>query len=63
MAPNKNVVPSTSLRSGNALKKEETMEGLLLVVLFVITMILVVIARTKLERKIAPYQRKNYEDL
>ena len=56
-------VVSKSLRSGNAPQKEETMEGLLLVILFVITMILVVIARTKLERKIAPYQRKNYEDL
>ena len=54
---------SNSLRTGNALQKEETMEGLLLVILFVITMILVIIARTKLERKIAPYQRKTYEDL
>jgi len=39
------------------------MEGLLLVLLFVIAMIFVVVARVKLERKIAPYQRKNFEDV
>jgi hypothetical protein len=33
------------------------MEGLLLVILFVIAMIFVVVARIKLERKIAPYDR------
>jgi len=33
------------------------MEGLLVVILFVITMIFVVVARIKLERKIATYER------
>jgi len=38
------------------------MEGLLFVVLFIVTMIFVVVVRTKLQRKIAPYEHKDYED-
>jgi len=39
------------------------MEELLLVILFVVTMIFVVVARVKPERKIGPYRRKNCEDV
>ena len=38
------------------------MEGLLFVVLFIVTMIFVVVVRTKLERKIAPYEGKDFEE-
>ena len=37
------------------------MEGLLFVVLFLVAMIFVVVVRTKLERKIAPYEDKGFD--
>ena len=38
------------------------MEGLLFVVLFLVIMIFVVVVRTKLQRKIASYEDKDFED-
>ena len=62
MSPERKARHRKRPKSGLAPQKEETMEGLLFVVLFIVTMIFVVVVRTKLQRKIAPYEDKDFED-